>query len=70
MVAQSAHWPISVLLLGAASAQERLVPFRDSTLGQWGYKRPDGSVAIPPRYLGAGVFREGRAPVEDADGSR
>ena len=59
---------ISVLLLGAARAQDQLVPFRDSNVGQWGYKRPDGSVAIPPRYLGAGVFREDQAPVKDADG--
>jgi hypothetical protein len=58
----------SVLLLGAATAQDQLLPFRDPHQGQWGYKGPDGSVAIPPRYLGAGMFREGRAPVKDADG--
>ena len=59
---------ISVLLLGAAGAQDQLLPFRDQNLGRWGYKRANGSVAIPPRYVGAGVFREGRAPVKDADG--
>ena len=59
---------ISVVLLGAAKAQDQLLAFRDPSLGQWGYKRPDGSVAIPPRYLGAGAFREGRAPVKDSDG--
>jgi hypothetical protein len=58
---------IGMLLLGTARAQDQLLPFRDSEQGQWGYKRPDGSVAIPPRYLGAGVFREGQAPVKDAD---
>jgi hypothetical protein len=59
---------ISMLLLGTARAQDQLRPFRDPSQGQWGYKRADGSVAIPPRYLGAGVFREGQAPVKDADG--
>jgi hypothetical protein len=59
---------MSVLLLVSARAQDQLLPFRDASQGHWGYKRPDGSVAIPPRYLGAGVFREGRAPVKDADG--
>jgi len=59
---------VSVLLVGAGRAQDQLLPFRDPNQGQWGYKRPDGSVAIPPRYLGAGVFREGQAPVKDADG--
>jgi hypothetical protein len=59
---------ICMLLIGVARAQDQLVPFRDPSQGQWGYKRPDGSVAIPPRYLGAGVFREGQAPVKDADG--
>jgi hypothetical protein len=57
-----------MLLLGTARAQDQLLPFRDSEQGHWRYKRPDGSVAIPPRYLGAGVFREGQAPVKDADG--
>jgi hypothetical protein len=59
---------VGVLLLGAARAQDQLLPFRDPNQGQWGYRRPDGSVAIPPRYLGAGAFREGRAPVKDAEG--
>ncbi len=59
---------VSALMPGAAGAQDQLLAFRDPNQGQWGYKRPDGTVAIPPRYLGAGGFREGRAPVEDADG--
>jgi hypothetical protein len=59
---------ISVLLLVAARAQDQLLPFRDPNQGRWGYRRPDGRVVIPPRYLGVGVFREGHAPVEDADG--
>ena len=59
---------VSALVLGVAGAQDQLVAFRDPNQGQWGYKRPDGRVVIPPRYLGAGVFREGHAPVEDADG--
>ena len=59
---------VSMLLLGSVRAQDQLVPFRDPSQGQWGYKRADGSVAIPPRYLGAGVFREGQAPVRDGDG--
>jgi hypothetical protein len=59
---------ISLLLLGMARAQDQLLPFRDPSQGQWGYKRADGSVAIPPRYVGAGVFREGHAPVMDTAG--
>src|SRR5437016_784674 len=59
---------VSALVLGVAGAQDQLVAFRDPNQGQWGYKKPDGRVVIPPRYLGAGVFREGHAPVEDADG--
>lgn len=49
-------------------AQEHLVPVRDPDQAQWGYKRLDGRVAIPPRYLGAGLFREGQAPVKDREG--
>ena len=52
----------------SARAQEQFVPFREPSEAKWGYKRPDGRVAIPPRYLGAGVFREGHAPVKDGDG--
>ena len=59
---------VCVVLLVAALAQDQLLLFRDSTQGQWGYKRSDGSVAIAPRFLGAGMFHEGRAPVKDADG--
>lgn len=59
---------LAISVLGAARVQDQLLPFRDPNQGQWGYKRPDGSVAIPPRYLGAGVFQEGQAPVKDAEG--
>jgi hypothetical protein len=59
---------LAISVLGTTSAQDQLRPFRDPSLGHWGYKRPDGSVAIPARYLGAGVFREGQAPVKDATG--
>ena len=59
---------VSVLLGMTATAQDHLLPFRDPDKGQWGYRRPDGRVVIPPRYMGAGVFREGRAPVQDAEG--
>ena len=59
---------ISLLLLGTARAQDQLLPFRDPSQERWGYQRPDGSVAIAPRYVGAGVFREGHAPVKDAAG--
>lgn len=46
----------------------QLIPFLDWQQRRWGYEGPDGLVAITPRYLGAGEFRDGRAPVEDADG--
>jgi hypothetical protein len=59
---------LSALVLGQARAQGPLVAFLDPIRGLWGYQRPDGRVVIPTRYLGAGVFREGHAPVEDADG--
>jgi len=66
------RWALAVLAVSLlqpeSSAQEQLVPFRNPSQGQWGYKQPDGRVAIPPRYLGAGVFREGHAPVKDGDG--
>jgi hypothetical protein len=61
---------LCVIVLGAAGlqAQDQLLPFLDPNQGQWGYKWPDGSIAIPPRYVGAGVFREGQALVKDAAG--
>ena len=67
------RWVIGALgatlfLLGAAHAQDQLQPFRDSRLEQWGYKRANGTVAIAPRFVGAGVFRGGRAPIKDAQG--
>ena len=45
-----------------------LEPFLDPGAAEWGYKQPDGRIAIAPRYLGAGVFRDGHAPVKDEDG--
>lgn len=59
---------VMVLVLGGATAEGQLRPFRDRAQARWGYKRPDGSVAISPRYVGAGKFRNGRAPVEDSIG--
>ena len=56
------------LEVSAAAAQAQLRPFRDPKVGQWGYTRPDGRVAIPPRFVGAGAFRGDRAPVKDAEG--
>jgi len=59
---------VFVLAFGASAAEAQLVPFRDVAQGRWGYKQPDGSIVITPRYIGAGQFRDGRAPVEDSDG--
>lgn len=33
----------------------------------WGYKRPDGSIAITAQFLGAGIFRGNLAPVQQQD---
>jgi hypothetical protein len=49
----------------ASASEAQLKPFRDSTSKLWGYKRADGSVAILPRFVGAGDFRNGIAPVRD-----
>src|SRR2546421_267967 len=62
------HLAAFLLMLIAATAEAQLRPFRDREKARWGYKRPDGSVAISPRYVGAGEFRNGRAPVEDSVG--
>ena len=59
---------VLLLLLSAAAADAQLRPFRDPAKERWGYRRPDGSVAISPRYIGAGEFQDGRAPVEDSIG--
>jgi hypothetical protein len=50
------------------AASEQLEPFKDSKLNQWGYKNSEGKVAISPRYIGAGVFEKGHAPIEDGNG--
>ncbi len=62
------HLAVLVLMLPPATAEAQLRPFRDRDKARWGYTRPDGSVAISPRYVGAGQFRNGRAPVEDSVG--
>lgn len=62
------YFVVFLLALSAAAADAQLQPFRDPAKERWGYKRSDGSVAISPRYVGAGEFRDGRAPVEDSIG--
>src|SRR5438445_4922876 len=57
-----------VLMLAPARAQAQLQPFRDRGTERWGYKRLDGSIVISARYIGAGAFHEGRAPIEDSLG--
>lgn len=59
---------ITVLVFSATTVHAQPMPFRDPAQGRWGYKQPDGRVVISPRFLGAGAFRDGRAPVEDRDG--
>ena len=59
---------LSLVLAFASVAKAQLVPFRDSAQGLWGYKLPDGPVALSPIYIGAGEFRDGRAPIEDSEG--
>lgn len=59
---------VFAIALGGADADAQLLPFKDAGDARWGYERPDGSVAIAPRYIGAGPFRDGRAPVEDSEG--
>lgn len=58
----------TVVLASALRAQDPLVPFQDSDRGTWGYRRADGTVVVPARYVGAGVFRNGYAPVQDSAG--
>jgi hypothetical protein len=57
-----------MLTSSAAAAIAQPAPFRDSAQGLWGYAERDGRIVIPARFLGAGAFRDGRAPVEDAEG--
>ncbi len=52
----------------ASAADAQLRPYRDSTSLLWGYKRTNGSVAIAARFVGAGNFRNGIAPVRDRRG--
>lgn len=59
---------ITVMVFSIATVHAQPVPFRDPGQGRWGYTQPDGRLVIPARFLGAGVFRDGRAPVEDRDG--
>ena len=62
------HLAAFLLTLSATAAEAQLRPFRDRDKARWGYKRTDGSIAIAPRYIGAGEFTNGRAPVEDSIG--
>ena len=57
-----------LMLCTSGGAQTELRPFRDQGLLKWGYRSANGRIAIPPRFEGAGVFRDGRAPVKDAEG--
>lgn len=61
------YWlPLVVLISARAEAQ--LVPFWDASQETWGFRDPNGVIAIPPRFIGAGEFRDGRAPIEDREG--
>jgi hypothetical protein len=51
-----------------AFAYSDYVPYEDPATGLWGYYAKDGSVAAEPRYEQAGMFREGLAVVQRADG--
>jgi hypothetical protein len=62
------HLAVFLTTVGGVAAEAQLRPFRDRATERWGYKRPDGSIAISPRYVGAGEFQSGRAPVEDSIG--
>ena len=58
-----------LVIAGSASAQPGvLTRFRDTVTNKWGFKRDNGAVAIKPRFSGAGVFQNSRAPVEDDKG--
>ncbi len=61
---------LAILALGSAAttADAQLERFRDSATKRWGYRRPDRSVAISARYIGAGHFKQGRAAVQDSTG--
>ncbi|MGH7459926.1 MAG: WG repeat-containing protein [Longimicrobiales bacterium] len=56
------------LVFVIAESWAQLVPFRDSDLQRWGFKQSNGQMAIAPRFVAAGTFRNGRAPVEDSLG--
>lgn len=56
------------LSIAAFEVDAQLKPFRDSKSKLWGYKRENGKVAILPRFVGAGNFRNGIAPVKDRRG--
>ena len=63
--------PVLLALLGIGglpTLQGQLTPFRDPARGLWGYRTAAGSIAIRARFVGAGNFVEGRAPVEDSGG--
>lgn len=63
---------IQVAILVLAGCGGRIPPLPDSSgltpfaSGElWGYRRPDGSVAIPPRFQRAAAFSEGLAAVRE-----
>src|ERR1044071_2042330 len=68
MTRRAAAIILCVVALRPVAAQTQLVRFRDSGSKHWGYRQTDGRIVIAPRFEGAGVFRNGRAPVRDADG--
>lgn len=58
-----------LLLLNVDSpSHNELTPYRDQAVLLWGYRDASGAIVIPPRFLGAGEFADGRAPVEDSTG--
>lgn len=61
-----------LLVIGAGvmaelQAQEQPRRFRDAKQ-LWGYRNAEQRVVIEPRFIGAGEFRGGQAPVKDAEG--
>ena len=66
--------PASVVLIAVLSplpgiyAQDPVQGFRDARSGHWGYRDANGRIRIAPRFIGAGPFRNGRAPVIDSSG--
>ncbi len=54
---------------GSGTFSESLLPFEDQKSQLWGYKKPGGTVVIPPRFHVAGEFSSyGLAAVADDSG--